>query len=299
MEQNSTKSNINWYPGHMAKTKRQILEDLKLIDVVIELRDARIPVSSQNPDMKELIKNKKQIVVLNKSDLADEKETAKWINYYKNKGLSAISIDSSSGKGINNIEKEINNLMQKEIEENAAKGRIGRPIRVLVLGIPNVGKSSFINRISKKTTMQVGNKPGVTKQKQWIRLSNNIELLDTPGVLWPKFESEEIALHLAYTGTIKDDILPKVEIAYRLLKFLLYNYRENVIERYKLDREKIETILNQDYDENVNIYEIMQLIGKKRGCIVSGGNVDDEKVSNIILEDFRTCRLGKITLETI
>ena len=295
--ENST--NINWYPGHMAKTKRQILEDLKLIDVVIELRDARIPVSSQNPDMKELIKNKKQIVVLNKSDLADEKETAKWVNHFKNKGLSAICMDSNSGKGINNIEKEINNLMQKEIEENAAKGRTGRPIRVLVLGIPNVGKSSFINKISKKTTMQVGNKPGVTKQKQWIRLSNNIELLDTPGVLWPKFESEEIALHLAYTGTIKDDILPKVEIAYRLLKFLLYNYRENVIERYKLDREKIETILNQDNDENVNIYEIMQLIGKKRGCIVSGGNVDDEKVSNIILEDFRTCRLGKITLETI
>ena len=290
---------IHWYPGHMAKTKRQIAEDLRLIDVVIELRDARIPVSSQNPDMKELIKNKKQIIVLNKSDLADERETTKWINYYKNKGLSAISIDSNSGKGINNIEKEIDILMKKEMEENAAKGRTGRPIRVLVLGIPNVGKSSFINRISKKTTMQVGNKPGVTKQKQWIRLSNNIELLDTPGVLWPKFESEEVAMNLAYTGTIKDEILHKVEIAYSLLRFLLYNYRENLLERYKLDGEKIETILNQDNEENENIYEIMQLIGQKRGCIVSGGNVDDEKVSNIILEDFRTCRLGKITLEKV
>ena len=296
---NENKTNINWYPGHMAKTKRQIAEDLRLIDVVIELRDARIPVSSQNPDMKELIKNKKQIIVLNKSDLADERETTKWINYYKNKGLSAISIDSNSGKGINNIEKEIDILMKKEMEENAAKGRTGRPIRVLVLGIPNVGKSSFINRISKKTTMQVGNKPGVTKQKQWIRLSNNIELLDTPGVLWPKFESEEVAMNLAYTGTIKDEILPKVEIAYSLLRFLLYNYREKLIERYKLNKDEIESILEQDNEENINIYEIMQLIGKKRGCIVSGGNVDDEKVSNIILEDFRTCKLGKITLETI
>ena len=296
---NENKTNINWYPGHMAKTKRQIAEDLRLIDVVIELRDARIPVSSQNPDMKELIKNKKQIIVLNKSDLADERETTKWINYYKNKGLSAISIDSNSGKGINNIEKEIDILMKKEMEENAAKGRTGRPIRVLVLGIPNVGKSSFINRISKKTTMQVGNKPGVTKQKQWIRLSNNIELLDTPGVLWPKFESEEVAMNLAYTGTIKDEILPKVEIAYSLLRFLLYNYREKLIERYKLNKDEIEIILEQDNEENINIYEIMQLIGKKRGCIVSGGNVDDEKVSNIILEDFRTCKLGKITLETI
>ena len=283
----------------MAKTKRQIAEDLKLIDVVIELRDARIPKSSQNPDMKELIKNKKQIIVLNKSDLADEKETGRWINYFKNKGLSAISVDSNSGKGINNIEKEIQKLMQKEIEEGKQKGRIGKTIRVLVLGIPNVGKSSFINRISKKTSMQVGNKPGVTKQKQWIRLSNNIELLDTPGVLWPKFESEEVALNLAYTGTIKDEILPKVEIAYRLLKYLLYNYRENLLERYKLNKEEIQNILDQDNEENINIYEIMQLIGKKRGCIVSGGTIDDEKVSNILLEDFRTCKLGKITLEKI
>ena len=298
-EEKLSKVQISWYPGHMAKTKRQIAEDLKLIDVVIELRDARIPKSSQNPDMKELIKNKKQIIVLNKSDLADEKETGRWINYFKNKGLSAISVDPDSGKDINNIEKEIQKLMQKEIEEGKQKGRIGKTIRVLVLGIPNVGKSSFINRISKKTSMQVGNKPGVTKQKQWIRLSNNIELLDTPGVLWPKFESEEVALNLAYTGTIKDEILPKVEIAYRLLKYLLYNYRENLLERYKLNKEEIQNILDQDNEENINIYEIMQLIGKKRGCIVSGGTIDDEKVSNILLEDFRTCKLGKITLEKI
>lgn len=283
----------------MAKTKRQIAEDLRLIDVVIEIRDARIPLSSQNPDMKELIKNKKQIIVLNKSDLADEKETLKWIKHFKDNGLSAISASSNSGKGINNIIKEIDILMEEERKQNEERGRVGKAIRVLVLGIPNVGKSSFINRISKKTTMAVGNKPGVTKQKQWIRLSNNIELLDTPGVLWPKFENEEVALNLAYTGTIKDDLLPKVEVAYRLLRYLLNNYLDNVIERYKLNKKEIEDILNQDEEENNNIYEIMCLIAKKRGCIVSGGNTDDEKVSNIILDDFRTCKLGKITLEKV
>lgn len=294
-----SKTNINWYPGHMAKTKRQITDDLKLIDVVVEILDARIPISSQNPDMKQLIKNKKKIYVLNKSDLADEKETSKWIQKFKSKNSSAISACSNSGNGINKVVKEIEKLMQEEIELNKQKGRTGKSIRVLVLGIPNVGKSSFINRISKKNTMEVGNKPGVTKQKQWIRLSNNIELLDTPGILWPKFESEEVALNLAFTGTIKDDILPKVEVAYRLLKYLIENYLSNVLERYKLSKEEVEEILNQDSEENIRIYEVMCLIGKKRGCIVSGGNIDDEKIANIILDDFRNCKLGHITLEKV
>ena len=281
----------------MAKTKRQIAEDLKLIDVVIEILDARIPVSSQNPDMRELTKNKKKIVLLNKSDLADEKETLKWINKFKAEGISAISVDSNSGSSISKVEKEIENVMQDEMKKYEEKGRTGKAIRVLVLGIPNVGKSSFINRISKKNSMEVGNKPGVTKQKQWIRLSNNIELMDTPGVLWPKFENEKVALNLAFTGTIKDDILPKIEVAYRLLKFLLENHMENILERYKLSKEEVEEILNQDNEENIKIYEVMCLIGRKRGCIVSGGNINDEKVSNIILEDFRSCKLGRITLE--
>jgi len=283
----------------MAKTKRQIAEDLKLIDVVIEILDARIPVSSQNPDMRELTKNKKKIVILNKSDLADEKETLKWINKFKVEGISAISIDSNSGNSISKVEKEIVNVMQEEMKKYEEKGRTGKAIRVLVLGIPNVGKSSFINRISKKNSMEVGNKPGVTKQKQWIRLSNNIELMDTPGVLWPKFENENVALNLAFTGTIKDDILPKIEVAYRLLKFLLENHMENVLERYKLSKEEVEEILSRDDEENNRIYEVMCLIGRKRGCIISGGNIDDEKVSNIILEDFRSCKLGRITLERV
>jgi len=291
--------NINWFPGHMAKTKRQIAEDLKLIDVVIEILDARIPISSQNPDMRELTKNKKKIVILNKSDLADEKETLKWINKFKVEGISAISVDSNSGNSISKVEKEIENVMKEEMKKYEEKGRTGKAIRVLVLGIPNVGKSSFINRISKKNSMEVGNKPGVTKQKQWIRLSNNIELMDTPGVLWPKFESEKVALNLAFTGTIKDDILPKVEVAYRLTKFLLENHLDSVLGRYKLSKEEVEEILNKDDEENNKIYEVMCLIGRKRGCIVSGGNIDDEKVSNIILEDFRSCKLGRITLERV
>ena len=283
----------------MAKTKRQIADDLKLIDVVVEILDARIPISRQNPDMKELIKDKKRIIILNKSDLADERETSKWIQKFKSKNSSAISVDSNSGKGINNVVKEIEKIMEEDRKINEQKGRTGKSIRVLVLGIPNVGKSSFINRISKKTTMAVGNKPGITRQKQWIRLSNNIELLDTPGVLWPKFESEEVALNLAFTGTIKDDILPNVEVAYRLLKFLIENHLENVLERYKLSKETVEEILNRNDEENNKIYEIMCLIGKKRGCIVSGGNIDDEKTANIILDDFRNCKLGKITLEEV
>lgn len=302
MERNNSKevfhkTNINWYPGHMAKTKRQIAEDLRIIDVVVEILDARIPISSQNPDMKQLTKNKKKIYILNKCDLADEKETLRWESKLKTNNSVAISCDSNSGKGINKVEKAILNLMQEEQEKNSLKGRIGKPIRVLVLGIPNVGKSSFINRIAKKSSMEVGNRPGVTKQKQWIRLSNNIELLDTPGVLWPKFESEEVALNLSFTGTIKDEILAKVEIAYRLIKYLIENYKKNVLERYKLELDEVDEILNSDDEENLKIYNIMCLIGRKRGCIKSGGVVDDEKVSNIILDDYRTGKLGKITLE--
>lgn len=291
---------ISWYPGHMAKTRRQIIEDLKLIDIVVELIDSRIPISSRNPDIKNITKNKKKVIVLNKSDLADMNETNKWVNYFKNQGVSAVITDSNSGKGIQDVIKTIENIMQTELEQLANKGRVGRTIRIMVLGIPNVGKSSFINRIAKKTSLEVGNRPGVTRNKQWIRVSDKIELLDTPGVLWPKFESEEVALNLAYTGTIKDDVIEKVEVAFNLLKYLLGNYRSNVIDRYSLDNKEIEEILNrEEYPENENIYEIMQLIGKKRGAIVSGGRIDDTKVANIIIDDYRSGRFGKITLEKV
>jgi len=259
------KTNINWYPGHMAKTKRQIIEDLKLIDVVIEILDARIPISSQNPDLAKMINKKKRIIILNKSDLADKIETEKWIDKFKKENIIAISVDSNTGNGINKILNAIYDVMKEELEKNAINGRVGKKVRVLILGIPNVGKSSFINRISKKTSAEVGNRPGVTRAKQWVKVDDKIELLDTPGVLWPKFESGEVALNLAYTGTIKDDILDKIEIAYCLLKYLLENYKENIIKRYSLDIENINNILNNEGQaENENIYEIMQLIGKKR-----------------------------------
>lgn len=290
------KINLNWYPGHMAKTKRQIKEDLKLIDLVVELLDARIPISSRNPDIEEITKGKKKIIVLNKSDLAEEKENQRWLTYYSRKGIPAVLTDSQNGKGIGQVINKIEEVMKDKKEEMDSKGRTGRKIRVMILGIPNVGKSSFINRISKKTLAGVGNKPGVTKQKQWIRINEKIELLDTPGVLWPKFENEKVAMNLAITGTIKDDILDLVEVAYTLTKFMLENYKENLLQRYSLDEENIDEILAQEQAENENIYEIMQLIGRRRGAIL-GGNVDDERTAKLILDDFRSGKLGKITLE--
>ena len=294
---NENKTNINWYPGHMAKTKREITENLKLIDVVIELLDSRIPISSRNPDIAEITKNKKKIIVLNKIDLADEKQNNLWVQYFKQRGQVAILTDSNQGKGMDLVIKAIENIMDEEIKAQSEKGRIGKKIRVMILGIPNVGKSSFINRIVKSNRLEVGNKPGVTKRKQWISINEKIDLLDTPGVLWPKFENKEVALNLAFTETIKDDVLEQTEVAYELLKFLLYNYRRNIIERYNMTEEHIEEILNQEQPENFNIYEIMLEIGKKRGAIISGGNIDEEKTAKIILDDFRKGKLGKITLE--
>ena len=288
---------INWFPGHMAKTRRQITEDLNLIDIVVEILDARIPISSQNPDIKEITKNKKKLVVLNKCDLSDEQDNKKWVKYFEKQGYNAILVNSNNGNGVNEVIRQIQKTMKEENQAYANKGRIGRKIRVMVVGIPNVGKSSFINRITKKNSAGVANKPGVTRQKQWIRINDEIELMDKPGVLWPKFESNEVALNLAFTGTIKDTILEITEVAYNLTKFLLNEYKDNLIERYSLDREVVDKILEQDRMENENIYEVMQLIGKKRGAIISGGNIDDEKTSRIILDDFRSGKLGKITLE--
>lgn len=292
------KSNINWFPGHMAKTRRQIEEDIKIIDVVVEILDARIPIASQNPEIRKITANKKRIIVLNKSDLADEKENEKWQSKFIQEGIPASIINANTGEGIHKIIKQIEEIMQEGKKQLEEKGRIGKSIRVMILGIPNVGKSSVINRIAKRSTAEVGNKPGVTKAKQWIKVNDKIELLDTPGVLWPKIENQETALHLAYTGSIKDEILDKVEIAYQLLKYLLENYREAVEARYKIAKEKIEEILGQEENaENENIYEIMQLIGKQRGAIASGGKINIEKTSQIIIEDFRSGKIGRITIE--
>lgn len=295
MDNRPNSTNINWYPGHMAKTKKQILDDLKLVDIVIELLDARIPISSQNPEIEKLIHNKKRIIVLNKADLADPIETKKWIEYFEKNRIIAIDVDSNQGKGTEKITKIIEKLMEKELNVQNSKGRIRKTIRIMIVGIPNVGKSSFINRISKKASMTVGNKPGVTKQKQWIRIGNQIELLDTPGILWPKFESEQVGLNLAYTGSIKDEVIETTEIAYSLLKYLDENYPKNLYEKYKITQEEIEKIKNNTQ----YTLEEMYLIGRKRGALISGGNIDEEKVAKIILDDFRSGKIGKITLEKV
>ena len=284
-------TSINWYPGHMAKTKKQIIQDLKLIDVVVEILDARIPISSRNPDIAEIIKNKKKIVLLNKSDLSEEKENKKWIEYFEKNGISAILVDCNLGKGIQESTNKIKDIMRDELKKDSQKGKVGSKIRVLVVGIPNVGKSSYINRATKKVSAKVGNRPGVTVQKQWIKLDNQIEILDTPGVLWPKLSTEEIALNLAYTGTIKDEILETTELGYRLLGYLMKNYEKNLIERYKL--EGIQT------DGENPILKQMEIIGQKRGALMSGGRINLEKTANIILEDFRSGKIGKITLEKV
>ena len=282
----------------MAKTKRQIIEDLKLVDIVVELLDARIPISSRNPEIQEITAGKKKLIVLNKCDLSDSKENQKWLSYFQSQGIPAVLTDANTGYGINNFIKEVENIMKEQQEKLAQKGRIGRKTKAMILGIPNVGKSSFINRIAKKTSATVGNKPGVTKQKQWIRINDQIELLDTPGVIWPKFESEEVALHLAFTGTIKEDILDKLEIAYQITKYLIEQYPELLCNRYQITEQFIQEKLSQeDQPENSNIYEIMLEIGRKRGCIMSGGNIDEEKMSRMILDEFKNGTIGKVTLE--
>lgn len=287
-------TNINWYPGHMAKTKRQIQEDLKLIDVIVEVLDARIPVASQNPDIKEYSKNKKRVVVLNKSDLADENETNKWIKFFKGKDIPAVSVDCNSGKGVNEVIRTIKEVAKENQEKYADKGRVGKSIRIMILGIPNVGKSTFINKITNRKAAQVGNKPGVTRQKQWVKVDNEIDLMDTPGILWPKFENQEIGMNLAFTGTIKDDILEKTEIAFELLKFLVNNYCKNIEERYKIDIEA-----SKNLDDNEVYVEILDEIARKRGAILSGGRIDYEKISGILLDEFRSGKIGRITIEKI
>lgn len=315
---------INYYPGHMAKAKKEIIENLKLIDVVIEVLDARIPISSQNPDIQKYIENMNKIEILNKSDLADEKQTKNWIKYFEKNEECAVATEANSGKGIKEVIKKIHEVSAESQQHFSQKGRSGKSIRVLILGIPNVGKSSFINKISNKSSAKVGNKPGVTRQKQWIQVNNEIQLLDTPGVLWPKFDNKNVALNLAYTGTIKEEVIDKVEIAFSLLKYLCLNYKENIIKRYKIGDEFNEIfgndiknniisnnmandneISNNEYnqndyeyqDENDKFLQIFELIGKKRGAILSGGRVDYDKIAGILLKEFRSGKLGRITLE--
>ncbi|KMT21490.1 ribosome biogenesis GTPase YlqF [Clostridium cylindrosporum] len=278
--------NIQWYPGHMAKTKREIKENLKLVDVVIELLDARIPLSSRNPDLDEIIAGKEKVVLLNKADLANDAITRQWIEYYKEIGIEAMAIDSISGKGLNKIYAICKEAAREKIERIEKKGIIGRPLRAMVTGIPNVGKSSFINKIGGKSTARTGDKPGVTRSKQWIKVNKDFELQDTPGVLWPKFDDNKVAQRLAFTRAIKDEILDIEELAYFFVKYIQETNPSILKDRYNVDLDMEDP------------YETMINIGRKRGCVVSGGGVDTIRVSNLILDEFRTGKLGRISLET-
>ena len=273
-----------WFPGHKTKAKRQMKEDIKLIDLIIELLDARIPLSSRNPEIDNLGQNKARLVLLNKADLADEKQNNKWIEYFKKKGIVALKINSKNKQGIKEINNAVNIACKEKIERNLKRGIKNRPIRAMVVGIPNVGKSTFINAYAGKNCAKTGNKPGVTKGKQWIRLNKNLELLDTPGVLWPKFDDQKIGMHLAFIGSMNDNILDVSELAFQLIKLLENLYPNAIKDRYSIEGDD-------------NILQIMYQIAEVRGCKLKGNQPDLDKTSKIVLDDFRSGKLGRITLD--
>ncbi|MCT4606700.1 MAG: ribosome biogenesis GTPase YlqF [Marinisporobacter sp.] len=276
---------INWYPGHMKKTKELIQQNLKLVDVVVELLDARVPISSRNPQIDEIIIGKPRVIVLNKSDLANPKITNEWVRYFKREGIHAIPVNSMNGSGLDKLMAELEETVKEKMEKRIEKGMRKRPVRAMIVGIPNVGKSSIINRLTGKKSAKTGDKPGVTRGKQWVRLKGNIELLDTPGILWPKFEDQNVGLKLAFTGSIKDEILDIETIALRLIEYLGEKYPNYMIERYKLKEIEEDGLMN------------MENIAKNRGCIMSGGRIDYTRVANIVMDEFRSAKIGKITLE--
>lgn len=281
---------INWFPGHMAKTRRKITEDLKLIDIVVELLDARIPQSSSNPVLREIIRKKPRVVALNKADLADAAQTAKWIQKLKNQELTAVPVESKTGKGLPALYAAIRSELKEQVAAWEQKGMTGRPIRVMVLGVPNVGKSSIINRMISgggAGKAEVRDKPGVTRQNRWFTVGNGFELLDTPGVLWPKFEDPEVGEHLAFTGAVKDEILDLEGLSRRLLECLAQLYPRAIGERYKLS----------NFSADLPGHELLELIGRKRGMLISGGEIDTERAAITVLDEFRGGKLGRITLE--
>ena len=283
----SEMQNIQWFPGHMTKTKRKIAEILPIIDAVAEIVDARIPISSRNPDLMGLIKDKPLLILLNKCDMADPKETAKWISFYKNKGIPAIPVDCKTGKGVSEFKDKVKELLSHKLESYKAKGMVGKPLRVMVVGIPNVGKSTFINRMAGASRLKAENRPGVTRGNQWVTIDKQLELLDTPGVLWPKFEDKTVGEHLAFTGAVKDAVLDIELLAMRLLENLSENYRELLTNRFG------------ELDFSLDSYDLLSLVGKKRGMVIRGGETDTERAANMLLEEYRNCKIGKITLERI
>lgn len=279
---------IQWFPGHMTKTKRQIQSSLKLVDAVAEIIDARIPVSSRNPDLAKLVQNKPRVILLNKCDMANQTATKMWIDYFKKQNLVAIPVDCKSGRGLDKFAPTVNTVMSHKIARLKEKGMVNPTIRIMIVGIPNVGKSSFINKMVKKNRAKVEDRPGVTRGNQWYTIAKNLEMLDTPGVLWPKFDDKTVGEHLAFTGAVKDQILDIELLAVRLLDFIKELKPADFITRFKLENEDI---------ENIDSYELLKMIGKKRGMLVSGGEIDTERAAIMLLDEFRSAKLGRITVE--
>lgn len=280
------KQTVQWFPGHMAKTRRIIKESLNLVDGVVELVDSRIPYSSSNPELNNLIKSKPRIVLLNKCDIADSNATKMWIDYYKSRNMYALAVDCRTGKGLNHFIPTVQKALSKTIEKNASKGMNGKALRLMVVGIPNTGKSSFINRMAGNAKAKVADKAGVTRQQQWFVVGKGIELLDTPGVLWPKFDDPEVGDKLAFTGAVKDEVTDIETLSCRLLDVLAKTRPQSILDRYKLD----------DID-GLQGWEILEMIGKKRGFLIKGGEIDYERTAVMLCDEFRGGRLGKITLE--
>ena len=278
---------LQWFPGHMAKTRRMISDNLKLVDVVIELLDARLPLSSRNPEIDNIVGSKPRISVLNKCDIADDAANNVWLDWFENKNITAFLADSRSGYGFSALSPAVDKVLEEKFERDRAKGIKRHSVKMMIVGIPNVGKSSFINRLSARSAAKTGDRPGVTTAKQWIRIAGKYELLDTPGILWPKFESPECARRIAFTGGIKDEIIDVEELAFYLVGFLRDNYAQNLIDRYKLSESDVE----------FESWDIVEAIGRKRGAVISGGEIDMRRASMLILDDFRSAKLGRITLE--
>ncbi len=275
---------FQWYPGHMTKAKRMMQENIKLIDLIIELVDARVPMSSRNPDIDEIGKNKARLILLNKSDLSEDRWNEEWMNFFRDKGYSVVKINARNGNGIKSIQGIVQEACKEKIERDRKKGILNRPIRAMVVGIPNVGKSTFINSLAGRACAQTGNKPGVTKGKQWIRLNKQVELLDTPGILWPKFEDQEVGKKLAFIGSIKEEILQIDELAIEMIKFLTVAYNGRLAEKYEVT----------EYEDP---YETLQNIAKVRHCLLRGNELDIQKAAQLFIDDFKNGRLGRLTLE--
>lgn len=279
--------NVQWYPGHMTKTRRMIAANLKLVDLVVEIIDARIPISSRNPDLDELLGGKPRLIILNRADQADPAMNKTWSNYLRSDGASVLQTDCKTGAGVKRFSPVVKSILKEQTAKWAEKGQVGRPVRAMVVGVPNVGKSTFINKVAGRKSAKAQNRPGVTRGKQWITVDNGLELLDTPGILWPKFEDPEVGMRLAYTGAVKEDVIDTETLACHFMELLAKFYPQTLLERYKLEAP-----------ESADGYDLLQLAGRKRGYLVSGGEVNTERMAKALMDDYRSGKLGRLTLES-